>query len=82
MVTKTILTSTRIAISYVWNGTFPFKFDGKSMETKTTTWSKFPTGDKVIVEQIPGSDERNISKRAGLWESQSGICVGKSGHLR
>ena len=50
---------------------------GKSMETETTTWSKFPNGGKAIVEQILVSEEINKSVRAGLWESQSGIPVEK-----
>ena len=53
------------------------EYDGKSMETETTTWSEFPNGRKAIVEQILASEEINKSKRAGLWESQSGIRVGK-----
>ena len=53
------------------------EFDGKSMETETTTWSEFPNGGKAIQEQMLASEERNKSKRAGLWESQSGIHVGK-----
>ena len=48
-----------------------------SMETDATTWSEFPIEGKDIVEQILVSEERNKSKRAGLWESQSGIRVGK-----
>ena len=60
-----------------WNRAFCCEFDGKSMETETTTWSEFPNGGKAIVEQILASEERNKSKRAGLWESQSGIQVGK-----
>ena len=51
-------------------------FDGKSMETDTTTWSEFPNRGKAIVEQILASEGRNISKRVRLWESQSGIQVG------
>ena len=47
------------------------------METETTTWSEFPNGGKAIVEQILASKEINKSKRAGLWESQSRIQVGK-----
>ena len=58
-----------------WNRASHCEFDGKSMETETT-WSEFPNGGKAIVEQILAS-ERNKSKRAGLWESQSGILVGK-----
>ena len=53
------------------------EFDGESMETDTTTWSEFPNGGKTIVEQILASEEINKSKTAGLWESQSGIWVGK-----
>ena len=33
--------------------------------------------NKAIVEKILASEEENKSKRAGLWESQSGIRVGK-----
>ena len=58
-----------------WNGASRCEFDGKSMETEATTWSEFPNGGKVIVEQILASEEINKSKRAGLWESQSGIQV-------
>ena len=53
------------------------EFDGKSMETETTIWSEFPNGGKTIVKQILASKERNESKRTWLWESQSGIQVGK-----
>ena len=60
-----------------WNKAPHCEFDGKSMETETTTWSEFPNGGKAIVELILASEERNKSKRAGLWESQSGIRVGK-----
>ena len=47
------------------------------METETTTWSEFPNEGNVIVEQIIVSVEIYESKRAGLWEPQSGIQVGK-----
>ena len=53
------------------------EFNGKSMETETTTWSEFPNRGKAIVEQILASKERKKSKRVGLWELQSGIRVGK-----
>ena len=59
-----------------WNGASHCEFDGKSMETETTTWSEFPNGEKVIVEQLIASEEINKSKRTGLWESQFGIRVG------
>ena len=60
-----------------WNGTFHSEFAGKSMEAETTTRSVFPNGGKVIVEQILPSEEIKKSRRAGLWESQSGTGVGK-----
>ena len=47
------------------------------METETTTWSEFPNGRNDVVEQILASEEINKSNRARLWESQSGIQVGK-----
>ena len=47
------------------------------METEKTPWSKFPNQRKVIVEQILVSEGRNKFKKAGLWESQSRIRVGK-----
>ena len=53
------------------------KYDVKSMETETTTWSEFPNGREAIVEQILVSEEINKSKRAGLWKSHSGIWIGK-----
>ena len=51
-----------------WNGAFFCEYYGKSMETETITWSKFPNGEKAIVEQILASEKINKSKRAGLWE--------------
>ena len=47
------------------------------METETTTWSDLPNGGKAFVELIPASEERNKSKWARLWESNSGIWVGE-----
>ena len=41
------------------------------------TWSEFPNEGNVIVEQIIVSDEIYKSKRAGLWEPQSGFQVEK-----
>ena len=60
-----------------WNRASHCEFIGKSMETEMTTWSELPNGGKAIVEQILALKEMNISKRAGLWESKSGIWVGK-----
>ena len=59
-----------------WNMACHFEFIGKSMETETTTWSEFPNAGKVIVEEILASEEINKSKRAGLWQSQSGTGEG------
>ena len=60
-----------------WNGASHCEFDEKSMKTETTTWSEFLNGGEAIVEQILESEEINKSKRAGLWESQPRIQVGK-----
>ena len=59
------------------NKTGRCEFDGKSIKTETATWPQFPNGEKSIVEQILASEERNKFKGAGLWESKSGIQVGK-----
>ena len=59
-----------------WNTASCCEFDRKLMGTEIT-WSEFPIGAKAIVEQILASKEGNKSKGAGLWESQSGIQVGK-----
>ena len=56
-----------------------FQFIGMSMETERTTWSEFASEGKAIAEQMLESEEINKSKRAGLWESQSGIWVGNCG---
>ena len=60
-----------------WNWSSHCEYDGKSMETETTASSEFPNWGKTIVEQMLASEERKKSKGEGLWESQSGICVGK-----
>ena len=60
-----------------WNGASHYEFDGKPMETETTTWSEFPNKGKANVEQILASEEINESKRDELSESQSGIGVEK-----
>ena len=69
---KTVTINTRILVSYamLWGLSL-----WKSIETETSI--KFPSGGKAIVEQILASEERKKLKRAGLWESQSGIQVGK-----
>ena len=48
------------------NGATCCEFSEKSIETERTTWSEFPNGGKVIVEQIIVPEEINKSKRAGL----------------
>ena len=60
-----------------WNGASHCEFEGKSMKTETTTWSELPNGEKAIVERILVPEERNKSKREGLWKPQSGIWLGK-----
>ena len=60
-----------------WNEVSCCEFDEKLLESETTTWSEFPNGEKAIVEQILVQEERNKSKRARLWVSQSGIRVEK-----
>ena len=42
-----------------WKGASCCEFDGKSMETETTTWSEFPNGGKAIIEEMLVSKERN-----------------------
>ena len=58
-----------------WNGASCCKYDGKSVENESATWSEFPNEGKATVVQILVLEERN--KKAGLWDSQSGIGVGK-----
>ena len=57
-----------------WNRTSSCEFNGKSMETETTTWPEFPNGGEAIAKQILLSKERNRSKKAGLWESGLWDC--------
>ena len=49
------------------------EFDGKSMETETTTWSEFPNGGKAIVEQILVSEERNLEEQDCQNHSQESL---------
>ena len=60
-----------------WNGASCCEFDGKSIETQRTTLPEFSNGGKATIEQILASEVRKKSKRAGLWDSPSGIGVGK-----
>ena len=60
-----------------WNGTSPFEFDRKSMETETITLSEFLNGGKEIIEQILTSEESKlhnwvsyIAKMSGEFDSR------------
>ena len=77
VIPKTVPISTRIVKSYAMKWGIHYDFDGKSMETERTAWSEFPNERKPIVEQILASEERKKSKKSGIWESESGIRVGK-----
>ena len=52
-------------------------FSLKENQWKLRQQLEFPKGGKTFLEQILASEVRNKSKRAGLWQSQSGIRVGK-----
>ena len=75
MITKTIPISTRIALSYTMKWSNPFwvwwKVNGKwdNNMIRIYKWRE------TIAEQILSSEEINKSKRAGLWDLQSGIQV-------
>ena len=56
-----------------WNGASPCEYDGKSMETETTTWSEFTNGGKAIVEQILASENRSRVEEQDC-ESHSQEC--------
>ena len=60
-----------------WNGTYHFVFDGKSIEIETARCSELPKRGKDIAKRILASKERNKSKRAGHWKSESGIHIVK-----
>ena len=49
-----------------WQGTSPFVFEVKQMETETTSESEFSNGGKATIGQIQGSKEINKCKRAAL----------------
>ena len=79
MIMKIVPISMRIVISNVMKQGIPMwcEYDEKSMESETRTISESPNGGKAIVEQILAPQERNKSKRAGLWESQFKLRVEK-----
>ena len=55
----------------------PFGFEGKSTETEATIWSELSNEARSAFQQILGSEDRNRSKKKGLWESNSEIWVGE-----
>ena len=63
MITKVLPVISRIVISYAMK---QGEFHGKSIKTETTTWSKFSSGGKAVLEQKLASKEINESIRAGL----------------
>ena len=78
MIPKTIPIRTNIVISFHWSrisriSGYP-EFDRKSMETETKAWLELPKRKSLRTNT---SIRRKKSKRVGLWESQSGIWVGK-----
>ena len=46
----------------------PFEFEGKSTETEATIWSELSNEARSAFQQILGSEDRNRSKKKGLWE--------------
>ena len=77
MIMKTIPISMRIVISYAEKQGIVMWIWWKVSGNWDKTWSEFSNGGKSIEEQILASEAIKNSKRAGLWESQSGIPVGK-----
>ena len=77
MIMKTIPISMRIVISYAEKQGILMWIWWKVSGNWDKTWSEFSNGGKSIEEQILASEAIKKSKRAGLWESQSGIPVGK-----
>ena len=76
MITKTVPIRTRIVISYAMKRGISLWILWKVNEN----WDnmiRISNGGKAILEQILASEERKKSKRAALWQSQSGIPVGK-----
>ena len=76
MITKTILISTRIVICYVMKWGILLWIWWKVNRNWDNTWSECPRWRKSHCRRNT-SVRRNKSKRAGPWESQSGIGVAK-----
>ena len=77
MITKALPISTRIVLIYAVKLGITFWVWWKVNINWENRWSGFSNRRKAIVEQILAIEERNKSQRAGLWESQSVIKVGK-----
>ena len=78
MIRKTIPISMRIVISNAMKQSIPVWIWWKVNENwEKITWSEFINKGKAILEKILASQEINKSEGAGLWESQSGVWVGK-----
>ena len=77
MIMKTIPISTRIVISYAMKRGIPLWIWWKVNGNWDNNMIGISQWREAIEEQILASEERNKSKRAGLWGSQSGIRVGK-----
>ena len=75
MIMKTIPISMRIVISYVMKRGILLWIWWKVNENWDNNMIKISQWRENILEQILASEERNKSKRAGLWESQSGIRI-------
>ena len=69
MIMKTVPTSTRVVIGYAMKRGTPFH-DGKSMETEATTWSEFPNGEKVILEEILARQKKETNPKEQGCKSQ------------
>ena len=74
---KIIPISTRIVISHVMKWGILFWVYWKVNGNWDNNLIRIPNWGKAIAEQIVASEEISKSKRAGLWESQSGYQVGK-----
>ena len=69
--------NTRVVISYAMKQSIPFWVSEEVNENWDNNLIRTSNWGKAIVEQILASEEINKSKRARLWESQSGIRIGK-----
>ena len=76
MITKTVPSSERIVISYVMKWGIPF-WVWQEIKGNWHSHMIRISQRKATVEQILVLEEREKSKKAGLWQSQSEIEVGK-----